>query len=180
MISALNGYVVGTIEQPRPLEGFASGGRGLLVSEMSGVISLGGSGTSGSVVPFRERQEQILDDAAELMAPVERGSVASPCLVEVECCCLQVLLEAIDLEGQPLEFLFHRVERQCELRETGVFVLDAPLRPPADEVAADDPHQSDQRCDDDVIESDSRHCRSPDCASRSHPRCRRESCRQAS
>lgn len=111
------------------------------------------------------------------MAPAERGSVASPRLVEVECCRLQVLLEAIDLEGQPLEFRFHRVERQGEFCETGVFVLDAALRPPADEVPADDPHQSDQRCDDDVIELDSRHRRSPDCASRSHPRCRRESCR---
>lgn len=152
----------------------------LLVTQMSDVISLGGSGMNGGVAPFRERQEQILDDVLELMAPAERGSVASPRLVEVECCRLQVLLEAIDLDDQPLEFRFHRVERQCELRETGVFVPDAALRPPADEVAADDPHQSDQRLADDVIELDPRHRRSPDCASRSRPRCWRESCRQAS
>ena len=36
-------------------------------------------------------------------------------------------------------------------------MLDAPLLPPADEVAVGDPHQSDQRLDDDVIELDSRH-----------------------
>lgn len=39
-------------------------------------------------------------------------------------------------------------------------MLDAPLRPPADEGAADDPDQSDQRLDDDVIELDPRYRRS--------------------
>ena len=162
-ICASAGYAVGATERPRPLEGFASGGRGLLVSDSDVGRDLARRvWDERERRSFRERQEKILDDALELMAPAERRSVASPRLVEVECCRLQVLLEAIDLEDQPLEFRFHRVERQYELRETGVFVLDAPLRPPADEVATDDPHQSDQRSDNDVIELDPRHRRSPD------------------
>ena len=180
-ICASNGYAVGATKRRRPLEGFASDGRRLLVSDSDVGRDLARRvWDEPERRSIRERQEKILDDALELMAPAERRSVASPRLVEVECCRLQVLLEAIDLDDQPLEFRFHRVERQCELRETGVFVPDAALRPPADEVAADDPHQSDQRLADDVIELDPRHRRSPDCASRSRPRCWRESCRQAS
>ena len=94
-ICASNGYAVGATERPRPLEGFASGGRGLLVSDSDVGLDLAWRvRDERERRSFRESQEQILDDALELMAPAERGSVASPRLVEVECCRLQVLLEA--------------------------------------------------------------------------------------
>ena len=88
-------YAVGATERPRPLEGFASGGRGLLVSDSDVGRDLARRvWDEWERRPLRESQEKILDDALELMAPAERRSVASPRLVEVECCRLQVLLEA--------------------------------------------------------------------------------------
>lgn len=94
-ICASAGYAVGATERPRPLEGFASGGRGLLVSDSDVGRDLARRvWDERERRPLRESQEKILDDALELMAPAERRSVASPHLVEVECCRLQVLLEA--------------------------------------------------------------------------------------